>query len=203
MPPGPAPPARRPSPAPSAPNPAPPAPGDPLGQGARHPPAIDPGTRRPAGSVTRGQPSGFQWVSKPAGSGDQGKPSGSGDQRVRLTQWARKPRFRATQRVFRGVCDRCAFRAGDPPELALFPLGHFFPFSQNPPPEIKGHFVTTRPDMTQRVSKHGKTGITSHKLRKGSKSPQDAFYRFIAPTGLASDRSTLPGTIPAFSKGLP
>ena len=92
-----------------------------------------------------------------------------------MTQWGQKARFGATRWVFGGDCDSCAFRAGDPPELALFPLGHFFWFSENQPPKIKGPVVTTYLDITQWVSKHGKTGITSHKPRNGSKKPQGAF----------------------------
>ena len=87
--------------------------------------------------------------------------------------------------------------------MELFPLGHFFWFPENPPLPPKGQFVTTAQDITQWVSKAGKTGTNSHKLRKGSKRACGAFHTLDAPSGLPSSRSALLGTIAAFFKGLP
>ena len=143
----------RPSPAPSAPEPRAnrhPATQRGAAPGIRHPVGATPGTQRVRGSRgTQRVPVG-QLTQRVRGSGETQRVSGSGGQ---LDPVGRETfdlsGFRATQWGFWGVCDSCAFRAGDPPVFRLFETALIFWNPRNRPPEIKGQVVTTAQSLTQ------------------------------------------------------
>ncbi len=58
-----------------------------------------------------------------------------------------------TQRVKKGRCDSCAFRAGDPPKWYFFHWVIYFGFSRIDPLNQKGTVSPLDPHVTQRGRK--------------------------------------------------